>query len=74
MLRVPGDGYTSDAEHFEGNVKQLTTWLALRLGWLDQQLAEVAAGGGLEVAAPPNVTDTTPLTSIFGRIVGMWAG
>ncbi len=74
VLRVPGDGYTSDAAHFEGNVKQLTTWLALRLGWLDQQFAEVAAGGGLEVVAPPNVSDAVPLTSIFGRIMGAWAG
>lgn len=46
VLRVPDDGYATDAAHFEGNVQRLSTWLALHLGWMDQQLQAVLQGPG----------------------------
>jgi hypothetical protein len=77
VLRQPDDGYTTDAAHFEGSVKQLSTWLALHLAWLDQQFAEVMAGKdngvgmGSAAAGPAGAAPVGPLAAVFGKLVGM---
>lgn len=78
VLRQPDDGYATDAAHFEGNVKQLSTWLALHLAWLDQQFADVMAGkdngagmGTAAAAGPAGAAPIGPLAAVFGKLVGM---
>lgn len=82
VLRQPDDGYTTDAAHFEGNVKQLSTWLALHLAWLDQQFSDVMAGkdngagmgtaaAGPAAAGPAGAAPVGPLAAVFGKLVGM---
>ncbi len=77
VLRQPDDGYLTDAAHFEGNVKQLSTWLALHLAWLDQQFADVVAGkentAGMSssAAAPPAAGPARPVAAVFGKLIGM---
>ena len=70
VLRLPDDGYTSDAAHFEGNVQRLSTWLALHLGWMDLQFTDVSAGNDTATALPA-ATAANPFASVFAKVIGM---